>query len=431
MMSDLVHLKHLAPLNITDTKQFENLDRDRPDFNNKYLKILYFFRYEGVAGTLRKYFAHKQVQKRYLTFLFIKHNDFQYINISTQYQTKPENFVIKNEFLPYAGAELFPLQKDVDFYLTQFNQFDDTEGYELFGLKKSGSISLTPVQREFTQAHNEGLFIYGLGGYVKMFILHHFKKVPKIGCVDYKSEVADAFKKKYGFAHSFISATDSLPLLRKVRKPVAIIASYHSDHASIATAVFNANPATVIFIEKPPVVTLEDLTLLINLYNKGAELEIGFNRRFIPYSKYVWQKVANQPVIITCSIKEVVISRNHWYLWHNQGTRITGNVVHWFDLGTYWTRSTPIEINLLSNPDDEETSCISVLYKNGSILNLTASDKGNSLRGVQEKIEIRFGNETIFIDDFLSLTHIKSNGRVKKRYKLLRKKGHNEMYKNF
>ncbi len=430
-MSDLVHLKYLADINITDTKQFKNLDRDRPDFNNKYLKILYFFRYEGIAGTLRKYFAHKQAQKRYLTFLFIIHGDSQYINISTQYQTKPEDFVIKNEFLPYAGSGLFPLKKDVDFYLSQFNQFDNKEGYELFALNKAGSISLEVIQQKFAKEYNEGLFIYGLGGYVKMFILHHFKKVPKIGCIDYKSEVAESFKHKYGFAYSFVSSTDSLPLLQKVKKPVAIIASYHSDHASIAAAVYNTNPATLIFIEKPPIVTLEDLTLLINLYNKGAELEIGFNRRFIPYSRYVREKVQNQPVIITCSIKEVVISTNHWYLWHNQGTRITGNVVHWFDLGTYWTGSIPIEINLLSNPEDEETSCISVLYKNGSILNLTASDKGNSLRGVQEKIEIRFGNETIFIDDFLSLTHIKSNGRITKRYKLLRKKGHNEMYRNF
>ena len=54
MTSNLVHLTQLADINITGTKQFENLDRDRPDFNNKYLKILYFFRYEGVAGTLRK-----------------------------------------------------------------------------------------------------------------------------------------------------------------------------------------------------------------------------------------------------------------------------------------------------------------------------------------------------------------------------------------
>ena len=102
-----------------------------------------------------------------------------------------------------------------------------------------------------------------------------------------------------------------------------------------------------------------------------------------------------------------------------------------FDLANFWIDSIPIEINLISNPFDPETSSISVLFKNGSILNITASDMGNSLRGVQEKIEVRFDNETIFIDDFLSLTHIKNNGLKFKKSNLLRDKGHNAMYKNF
>jgi predicted dehydrogenase len=212
---------------------------------------------------------------------------------------------------------------------------------------------------------------------------------------------------------------------------VAIIASYHSDHASLANKVFNHNPSTFIFIEKPPAVTLEDLSKLIELYNKGAKIEIGFNRRFINHSKYVKQQVQNRVVIITCSIKEVNINPNHWYLWKNQGTRITGNCVHWFDLANFWIGSMPVEVNLISNPKDSESCAISVLYSNGSILNITASDKGNSLRGVQETIEIRYENETIFIDDFLSLTHIKSNGFKARKLNFFRDKGHHSMYKNF
>jgi len=199
----------------------------------------------------------------------------------------------------------------------------------------------------------------------------------------------------------------------------------------LSEGIFHSNPATHIIIEKPPTVTLEDLGKLIDLYNQGAKLEMGFNRRFIGFSQYVKEVMKGRPAIISCSIKEVNISENHWYFWDNQGTRITGNVVHWFDLANYWLESIPVSINVISHPSDLESSAISVLYKDGSVVNITASDKGNSLRGVQEKIEIRFGNETVFIDDFNSLTHFQSNGMRRKKRTLRRKKGHSAMYRKF
>ena len=220
-------------------------------------------------------------------------------------------------------------------------------------------------------------------------------------------------------------------MLSKTVKPVALIATYHSDHAQLAADLFAINPETIIFIEKPPVVTLRDLEILIDLYNTKAKIEIGFNRRFTNFSNYVKRKTIGKKIIVTCSVKEVLVNETHWYLWPNQGTRITGNAVHWFDLATMWIESIPIEINFLSHRDDEENAAISILYNDGSIFNLTVSDKGNSLRGVQEKIEVRFDNESIFIDDFTSLTHIRDNGAKTVKRKWHRDKGHSKMYRNF
>lgn len=431
-MTNLVQLKNLIGINILDIKQFENMDRDRPDFSNRYLKVLYFFRFEGIGSTMRKYLAHKNTQRRYLTFLIIDFQSCKYVNISTQYQTDRNKFVIKNQFYKYLDIDFANVENRQEYYLNGFNQFAGSNAYELFNLESSSYISLDELHQNLPQTkYNDGLLIYGLGGYVKMFIIHHFKKIAKVACIDYKAETAEDFKSKYGFQYSFITPESSYSLLSNIKQPIAIIATYHSDHASIAYQIFNSNPNAFIFIEKPPIVSLEDLDKLIELYNRGANIEIGFNRRFIKYSKYVRQMVRNKIVIVTCSIKEVIISPNHWYLWKNQGTRITGNAVHWFDLANFWIGSIPIEINLISNPNDQETSTISVLYKNGSLLNITVSDKGNSLRGVQEKIEIRYDDDTIFIDDFISLTHIKENGVKIKSLNFFRDKGHNAMYKNF
>ena len=430
-MSHLVQLKDLKGLTVIDIKQFENNDRDRPDFNNKYLKMLYFLRWEGIVNTIRKYIAHKYRQQRYLTFLVIEFDHKKYVNISTQSQTNTNDFVINNKFYLYLDLDYEDISKRVEYYLSKFNQFGENENYGVFNIDLSPSISLQLVQQSFEEKYDDGLFIYGLGGYVKMFIIQHFKNIKKLACIDYKAWITKDFQKKYGFIYSFNTPESSFPLLKNTRRPIAIIATYHSDHSSLAYKIHEINPNTVFFIEKPPTVTLEDLNKLIKLYNKKAIIEIGFNRRFIGYSKYVKEKVKNKIVIITCSVKEVLISSNHWYFWKNQGTRITGNAVHWFDLANWWIQSKPIEINIVANPKDHETSAISVLYQNGSILNITVSDKGNSLRGVQEKIEVRFDNETIFIDDFLSLTHIKNNGIKVRNYKLFREKGHNLMYKNF
>jgi predicted dehydrogenase len=431
-MNGLVVLKELLDLTIVNVTQFENSDRDRPDFSNKYLKMTYFFLNEGIISTLRKYFAHKQPQRRYLTFLVIENQNKKYLNISMQTQKNPSDFVLCNRFFPYSEIDFNKVSRDPEHYLNHFNQFTDKNNYEIFNIDTSHPISLQITQLQYDEEYNSGLFIYGLGGYIKMFVIQHFgKEIKKIACIDYKADIANNFKKNYGFKYSFLTPASSFPLLTKVNYPIAIIATYHSSHASLAFDIFNVNPNAKIFIEKPPTVTLDDLEKLIKLYKKGAHIEIGFNRRFIGYSKYIKDKVKNKTLIITCSIKEVLISNNHWYLWENQGTRVTGNAVHWFDLANYWTQSIPTEINVIAHPNDKESLAISVLYKNGSILNMTASDKGNSMRGVQEKIEIRFDNETIFINDFTSLTHIRNNGIIKRKRKLRRDKGHNDMYRNF
>ncbi len=436
-MSKLVQLNNLKGYKILDIKLFENNEPDRKDFENKYLKIFYFIINEGILTTVRKYLGHKDKQQRhqkYLTFLVVEINEKKYINISTQYQSNSAEFIINNVFYPFSDIDFEKIEDNLDYFLINFNQFVQNEKYEIFNLDTSRSISLEMTEQSFETSDtsiDKGLFIYGLGNYVKTFVIHHFRSLNKLACIDFNSRTTNEFQKKYGFKYGFLTPHNSFPFLKSVKNPIVIIATYHSDHASLAHEVFKINSNATIFIEKPPTVTLDDLDKLIELYNNKANVEIGFNRRHINFSKYVQEKIKNNIVIITCTIKEVVINHNHWYLWNNQGTRITSNVVHWFDLANWWIKSKPIEINVLGSPKDQETSGISVLYENGSILNISASDKGNSLRGVQEKIEIRFGNETIFIDDFTSLTYIKENGVKTKKRNRIRKKGHNAMYKNF
>lgn len=127
------------------------------------------------------------------------------------------------------------------------------------------------------------------------------------------------------------------------------------------------------------------------------------------------------------SIKEVLIPRSHWYYWPNQGTRVTGNLCHWIDLSYFWLKCKPCEMSLLSSNDSVS---LSILFEDDSLVNIIASDQGNNLRGVQERIEVRTEDKTIFIDDYKKMI-IYNNGRAFIKRKLLRDKGHGQMYKEF
>jgi len=432
-MDNILQLKDLTGFRIVENVQFEDRSKDRPDFANIFYKAAFFAIREGLPTTLRKIASSKRYidsQVRYLTFLIIEKSKEKYINISVQFQKEPDNYVIQNRFYSFTEIDFDSVKQNISFYMQKFNQFVIAD-YDCVGISNDEYIELERLCKEKSDGYNDGLFVYGLGSYVSTYIMPYLKKVNKIACVDYNAAHSTKFREKYGFSNNYLVASDSYDDLRNTKNPYVIIATYHSDHTRIAKEVCEVNPKSYIFIEKPPCVSLNDLATLTELYKKGARIEIGFNRRYIPFSQYVKKHVKDKKIFVTCSIKEVLLNENHWYFWGNQGSRITGNIVHWIDLATFWINSDPCEINLLFTEEDREHFALAVLYRNGSILNLTSSDSGNSLRGVQEKIEVRFENQTLIIDDYLKLVHIKENGLKETKRNILRDKGHTRMYRHF
>ncbi|MDC6385467.1 hypothetical protein PP180_08815 [Muricauda sp. SK9] len=304
-----------------------------------------------------------------------------------------------------------------------YNQYcrAETAGRTYYELAVEESTT-APVKED------KGVFVYGLGDYSRVYIAPNLSKSAKMFCVDYSYQLAKNYAEKFGYKNFGLVPKDSYPYLENTVYPLAIIATYHSDHTRIAKEIFKKNEDTIIFIEKPPCVTITDIDDLIGLYNSGAKLEIGYNRRYIPICRTIRKRIFQHQKVITISVKEILISKNHWYFWENQGTRITGNLTHWIDLSNYWIKGHPIEINLLDSNSEDETLSASILYSEGSLVNLTVSDKGNSLRGVQEFIEIRTKDETYFIKDFVSVTTYHKTGKKSISKKRIRNKGHDKMY---
>ena len=430
-MIDIHKLSDLVYDEIIEVQQFKiNQSNDRPAVENKIRKFVFFVMAEGISRTFAKINSKRDKQfvfNKYHTTIRLKFKDKIYINYSTQTSENIDDFIVKNIFIEWDDVPKASNTPD-----NLFNQFlpyyDDS-------LNTNKTIQLAikelpPLVSEET-IFAKGVFIYGLGDYSRVYIAPNIKKLEKIFCVDYIANISSFYKKKYGYIYNGIVPQDSYHVLRKVSKPMAIIATYHSDHTRIAEEIYHQNPKSLIFIEKPPCVTLIDITNLANLYRKGANIEIGYNRRFIKINQIIKKRLNGQRAIINISVKEILISENHWYFWQNQGTRITGNLTHWIDLCNYWLEDEiPAEITMLKSNTKDETFTTSILYSNGSLVNLTVSDKGNALRGVQEKIEIRTKDESYFIDDYLRTYIIHNNGRKENFNKILRSKGHDEMYRH-
>jgi predicted dehydrogenase len=208
--------------------------------------------------------------------------------------------------------------------------------------------------------------------------------------------------------------------------PLVIISTYHSDHCWMALRVLDANPGARVFIEKPPVVGWEGLEELLARRWAGAWIDVGFNRRYAPLLTRVRTETAAlpRPLVMTALVKELKIPPTHWYLWPNQGTRITGNVCHWLDLAYHLIGGEAKELTLAETGD---TVTLAVLFGDGSLATIVATDVGDDLPGVTERIEVRGGETTIVLDDFRRLEVASARGRMVRR-RLRREKGHGAMY---
>lgn len=286
-----------------------------------------------------------------------------------------------------------------------------------------------------TRNGKRDLFLAGAGAYSYAYILPNLKDLNRHTIIDINPLLSAVMGEKFGFAHRECSTSLALSRLEDCNEPVLVIATYHSTHVDIAGEALSRNRGTKIFIEKPPVTNHEQLRHLIQMRRDGNFIEIGYNRRQAPMVEKAARLVKGKgkgPVTMTCIVKELALPLSHWYYWPSQGTRVTGNLCHWIDLGTFFINALPVQVTVVSNRSalagDELT--VVVIFEDESRLTLMATDCGNPLRGVQEYIDIRRDDLTVVIDDFLTMRCMERD-RTRVYHSLIRDKGHARMYRNF
>lgn len=284
-------------------------------------------------------------------------------------------------------------------------------------------VALAPSSPPVRAASSSGVYLLGFGGYVREQVLRHFRETTVLA-LDYRAELIRGLDRvPFEVTSSFERV---LERVAGERSPLVVISTYHADHAPMALGVLEANPGARIFIEKPPVVRESELEALLERRRAGAWLDVGFNRRYAPLLERARREVAAlpRPLVLSAQVKELKLPPTHWYFWENQGTRITGNVCHWLDLAYHLVGVAPTELTL-ANADD--TVSITIVFADGSLATIVATDRGDDLPGVTERIEVRGGGTTLVLDDFQRL-EIMGGGSRRVLGGRRRDKGHGAMY---
>lgn len=281
------------------------------------------------------------------------------------------------------------------------------------------------------------LALLGAGDYVRIEVAPALAGagLERAVIADREPQIAALAAAELGFAAATSDAAGAIDSLD--RRGVVVVATAHDSHAALAAVALDAGHR--VLCEKPALVTHADLDRLEAAAGRHpGELEIGFNRRHHPLVERARRMLATEPgpATIIALIREVEITADHWYLWPNQGTRVAGNLCHWIDLAFHLLGPGPRAVEVAVSPrvsddprDADAERAFTITFDDGSVATLMPTTRGDSVRGVQEQIEIRRGGLALRLDDLWRLNGLRRGLPVRHRT-LWRGKGHGPMYRS-
>ena len=207
-----------------------------------------------------------------------------------------------------------------------------------------------------------------------------------------------------------VCTTDYKELLKDPHVDLVCICTRHNTHASLTIEALNAGKS--VFVEKPLALSEEELVAVQKaLSTSKGQLFVGFNRRFSPHAVAIKKALNNRlnPLMAYYRMNAGFIPASHWVQTEEGGGRLLGEACHIFDLFTYWTGSTPVEItvNSITPVNDEvlpsDNMTTTIRYADGSVCTLIYTAQG-STELAKESAELFFDRKSIVMTDYFQTT---------------------------
>lgn len=245
-----------------------------------------------------------------------------------------------------------------------------------------------------------GIGVIGVGMYAKNI---HMPNLKKLRDVDLRVVASQSGGSAGVIARRFEVAkatSDTAEVFADSGVNAVVIATRHSSHSRLVLDALGADKHT--FVEKPMATSVADCLRIVKIQRSaGLVVRVGFNRRFSPMLRQMKKAVGEGRKLFNIRVNVGAIGQ-HWSNTAEEGGRLMGEGVHFFDLANWMTDSVPVSVTaqFLGEPDalNPDVS-LTIRYENGSIANISYVTVGHTGRG-KEFYEL-FGNaRSAMVDDY-------------------------------
>jgi predicted dehydrogenase/threonine dehydrogenase-like Zn-dependent dehydrogenase len=285
-------------------------------------------------------------------------------------------------------------------------------------------VRIDPERTHAAQDHL-GIGFVGAGNYATLHLLPHLQNNDRAQLIGLATATGRSAKKKaakFGFDYC---TTDLQALLEDEAVNAIFIATRHSTHAEFAIRALEAGKH--VFVEKPMVVTEEQLESLRSAYEKAQRrrptgLMVGLNRRFAPMVEELHQTlpggVAKQMIY---RVNSGPIDTDSWlHRPEEGGGMLVGEMCHFIDLMQFVSGELPTSVYsqslALDSADlaDHDNLSITVTFDGGSVGTLCYNTVGDE-SAPKERLEVYGGGTAAALNDFRRLEITQKGATSKSR----------------
>jgi predicted dehydrogenase/threonine dehydrogenase-like Zn-dependent dehydrogenase len=307
----------------------------------------------------------------------------------------------------------FPVDKAADAYGMIYAASEPYAGVVLeYDLNRSQepAVKLAPSTATRKIIERLGVGFAGAGNYSSVHLLPHLKAnqdVRLVGVTSAKGLNAKQKADKFGFSYC---ATEIKALLDDESVEAIFISTRHSTHAEMTIEALNAGKH--VFVEKPMVVTEEQLNAVIEAYHAAnakqpTALMVGLNRRFAPMVLRLRDAFASAGSLqMIYRVNSGNIPNSTWLHEADEGGgMLIGEMCHFVDVMQFVCGQRPATVYahaLRAKSEkvfDHDNLSIVIGFEGGSVGTLSYNTIGNG-GFPKERLEVYGGGSVGVIDDF-------------------------------
>lgn len=249
------------------------------------------------------------------------------------------------------------------------------------------------------------LGIIGCGSFAKAVHLPNLRQTSDlfeiVGVASRTGVTARTVASQFGIP---VATSDYRTLLDDSSVDAVLIATRHASHAHIVLDALEAGKH--VLVEKPMCLTIgEGKRIVARADESGLVVRVGFNRRFSPYLNAMGKAIGEQGRRMLFCRVNVGSLHDDWSTTADQGGRLLGEGVHFFDLCNWFMREEPVSLSAVIAGEIVQTNpnvMIQIQYPDGCVAQVLYTTLGH--KGAGKEYFEAFGNgRAVSSEDYKTL----------------------------